>query len=109
MLKRLLVIAALSILVLAAKNGAKNYSFSVSDPSIAGTASLKPGDYNIKVDGEQVTVTDKSGNRIDTTAKLETADSKFEHTAVTTTGGYGPKKILSIEIGGTKCKLVFEQ
>src|SRR3974377_180458 len=59
MFKRLLVIAALSVLIVAAKNGAKNYSFSVSDPSVAGTASLKPGDYNIKVDGEQVSVTDK--------------------------------------------------
>ena len=109
MLKRLLVIAALSVLIVAAKNGAKNYSFSVSDPSVAGTASLKPGDYNIKVDGEQVTVTDKSGNRIDTAAKLETADRKFEHTSITTSDTEGAKKILSIEIGGTKCKLVFEQ
>ena len=105
MFKRLLVIAALSVLVVAAKN----YSFSIGDQAKAGTASLKPGEYSIKVDGEQVVLTDKSGNRIDTTAKLETADRKFEHTAIATTDAEGAKRIVWVEIGGTKCKLVFEQ
>jgi len=105
MFKRLLVIAALSVLVVAAKN----YSFSVSDQSKAGTASLKPGEYTVKVEGEQVVVSDRSGNRIDITATLETADRKFEHTAITTIDADGAKRIVSIEFGGTKCKVVFEQ
>jgi len=104
MFKRLLVIAAFSVLVVAAKN----YSFSVSDPSKAGTATLKPGEYTVKVDGDQVVVSDKAGNRVDTAAKLETADRKFEHTAITTIDGDGAKRIVSIEFGGTKYKLVFD-
>ena len=104
MFKRLLVIAALSVLIVSAKN----YSFSVSDPSKAGTASLKPGEYTVKVDGEQVVVSDKAGNRIETAAKLETADRKFEHTAIATTDADGVKRIVSIEFGGTRYKLVFD-
>jgi hypothetical protein len=104
MFKRLLAIAALSVLIVSAKN----YGFSVSDPAKAGTASLKPGDYTVKVDGDQVVVTDKGGNRIETAAKLETADRKFEHTSITTIDGDGAKRIVSIEFGGSKYKIVFD-
>ena len=104
MFKRSLVIAALSVLIFAAKN----YSFGISDQAKAGTASPKPGEYTVKVDGAQVVLSDKSGNCIDTTAKLETVDSKFEHNAITTIDADGAKRIVSVEIGGTKCKLWFE-
>ena len=108
MFKRFTILALLSALLLSAKMGTKTYTFSISNQAIAGNAQLKPGEYHIKLDGAQVVLTDKSGLRIDTTATVETAERKFDQTAVATAKESGTDRIIYIELGGSSNKVVFQ-
>ena len=108
MFKRFTILALLSALLLSAKMGTKTYTFSISNEAIAGNTQLKPGEYHIKLDGAQVVLTDKSGLRIDTTATVETAERKFAATAVLTSKESGGDRILSIELGGSSNRVVFQ-
>lgn len=108
MFKRIAALALLSVLLASAKSGVKSYSFTIGDNAIAGNAQLKPGDYHIKLDGSQAVLTDRAGNQIDATTKVETADRKFPQTAVGTTGAEGGNKILWIQLGGTSYRVVFQ-
>jgi hypothetical protein len=104
MFKRLTMIALMSVLLASAKS----YTFNLSDPVRAGSAQLTPGEYKLKVDGEQVVLIDKTGKRIGTTAKVETADRKFNQTAISTTKVDGANRILWIQLGGSANRVVFE-
>jgi hypothetical protein len=108
MFKRFTILALLSVLLLSAKVFTKTYTFAISDQAIAGNTQLKPGEYHIKLDGAQVVLTDKSGSRIDTTAKVETTERKFTDTAVLTSKESGGDRILYIELGGSSNRVVFE-
>ena len=87
---------------------AKTYSFAVSLTVQAGYTQLKPGDYSLKVDGTQVVLKDNAGNQIDIVATLETADRKFDETAVFISKADGRNRIQWIQIGGSNTKVVFE-
>jgi hypothetical protein len=104
MLKRLMAIAALTVMIAAAKS----YTFTLTDSAKAGSVDLKAGEYSLKVDGPQVVLIDQKGNRISATAKVETADQKFEHTSVTTTKSDGSNRIVFVGIGGTRNRIIFE-
>jgi hypothetical protein len=104
MLKRIAVLALLSISLASAKT----YTFSVSEPAQAGQAQLKPGEYSLKVDGSQVLLMDKSGRPINATPKIEVADRKFDQTAISISKANGTNRIQWIELGGSKHKVVFE-
>ena len=78
MLKRIAILALLGVSLASAKT----YSFVVSEPTNAGQAQLKPGEYSLKLDGSQVVLKDMTGRQIDVTAKVEPADRKFDETAV---------------------------
>ena len=108
MFKRFTIVALLSVLLLSAKMFTKTYTFSISNQAIAGNTQLKPGEYHIKLDGAQVVLTDKSGVRIDTTATVETAERKFDQTAVATATESGTDRIIYIELGGSSNKVVFQ-
>ncbi len=73
-----------------------------------GNTQLKPGDYHLKLDGSQVVLIDKNGTRTETTATVETVERKFDVTAIAMSTAGGTNRILSIELGGTKSKVVFE-
>jgi hypothetical protein len=104
MLKRIAMLALLCISLVSAKN----YTFTVYDVSQAGQTELKPGEYTLKVDGSKVVLIDNAGRRIDAPARIETADSKFEFTSVSTTKVDGANRIQSIQLGGTNNRVVFE-
>jgi hypothetical protein len=87
---------------------AKTYTFTVPEPSHAGQVQLKPGDYNLKVDGSQAVLMDGAGHRIDATVKIETADRKFDATTIYRSKADGTDRIRYIELGGTRNKAVFE-
>jgi hypothetical protein len=109
MFKRIAILALLvGVCLVSAKTGAKTYSFVLADPAVAGNAQLKPGEYHLKLDGAQVVLTDKDRKRIDTNAKVETAERKFEVTAVNTLNGDGANRIVSIELGGSSNVIVFQ-
>lgn len=104
----ILALALTSILLAGSKNGVKTYTFTLHDPAVAGSAQLKPGEYRLKLDGSQVVLTDKNGNRIDTTATVETAERKFDGTAIDSTTAEGTNRITAIELGGSKNRVVFQ-
>lgn len=104
MLKRLAIFALMGVALVSAKT----YTFVVTDPAQAGTAQLQPGEYKLKLDGEQVVLTDENGHKIDATAKVETEEQKFDQTAVSTSKANGTNRIEWIELGGSKSKVVFQ-
>jgi hypothetical protein len=104
MLKRLAILALLGISLASAKS----YTFTLSNPSQAGSAQLKAGDYTLKLDGSQVVLTDTKGHQISTTAKVETADKKYDQTEVSVSSAGGANRIEWIALGGSKNKVVFQ-
>lgn len=106
MFKRLAIIALLSVLVVSAKT--KTYTFTLFDQATVGTAQLTPGEYHLKLDGAQIALTDKTGNQIDVTAKVETADHKFGETSVTMLTADGVNRILSVQLGGSRNEVLFQ-
>ena len=104
MLKRLAIVALLGVALISAKT----FTFSIAEPTQAGKVQLKPGQYSLKVEGEQVQLLDKSGRQIDASAKVQTADRKFDQTAVATTKADGASRLESVQLGGSNFKVVFD-
>jgi hypothetical protein len=104
----ILALVLVSALLAGSKTSVKTYTFSITDRAVAGNAQLKPGEYHLKLDGTQVVLTDKYGNRIDTTATVENSGRRFPDTVVFGSKADGANRILSIELGGSKSKVVFE-
>jgi hypothetical protein len=105
--KRLLMIA-LFALCGASLASAKTYSFIVIDPSQAGKIQLKPGTYKVKLDGSHALLLDQSGHQINEPVKVQTGDHKYDQTAIETSTANGANRILWVEIGGSKDKVVFQ-
>jgi len=99
---------ALLALIAASLVSAKTYTFVVSEPTQAGTAQLKPGEYSVKVDGSQVVLVDKGGHQIEAIAKVEASEQKFNLTSVCTSKEDGTPRIEWIQLGGTRTKVVFQ-
>jgi len=84
---------------------AKTYRVTLFQPSVIAGAELKPGEYQFVL--KDTTLVVKSGKQlVETTVKVENADSKFGSTAVRYASGEG-NKVQEIRLGGTKLKLVF--
>ena len=109
MFKRLAVIALLfGVLLAVAKSGGKTYTFSISDKAMAGNTELKPGDYYLRLNGSQVVVTTEGGKQLDITATVETADHKFDATSAICRTDDGTNRLISVELGGSSYKVVFQ-
>jgi hypothetical protein len=106
MLKRIAIIALLGVSLASAKTN--TYTFTLTDPTLAGKAQLQPGEYTLKVDASQAVLMDRKGHQIDATAKVETSDRKFDQTSISISATGGPAHIQWIELEGTKIKVVFE-
>lgn len=105
MLKKTLLLV--TVLAMTAMASAKTYSITLFQPSdVAGTV-LSPGDYKIDLkDNNKVTI--RSGKAVvETEARLETTEEKFNATSVRYRNGDGKYRIQEIRLGGTKSKLVF--
>ena len=85
----------------------KTYKISVASQSKIGGSELQPGEYKLVVDAPKVQFL-KGKDAVDVNAKVETADAKFEHTAITTKVVDGVRQIVEIRIGGSKTRLMFE-
>jgi hypothetical protein len=62
----------------------------------------------MKLGGSKVMLKDSEGRRIDTTAKVETADHKFGQTAVVVSTKDGATRIESKDLGGSNERVVFQ-
>jgi hypothetical protein len=85
---------------------AKTYTVTLFQPSVIAGTELKPGEYQLEL--KDTTVVVKSGrNSVQTSVKVENAESKYGSTAVLYASGEDKLKVQEIRLGGTKLKLVF--
>ena len=106
MLMRLLLVALLGLSLASAKT--KTYDFRLTGATQVGSAKLDPGDYSLKVNGDQVILKDSTGHEIPATAKIETGSEEFRNTEVSTTQTGGTNKVEWIGLGGSKSKVIFQ-
>ena len=104
MVRRTLIVFAL----FAALALAKVYTFSLIETVQAGDVQLARGEYRVDFNGPEVVITDQNGRHIDIRAKVEENEHKFDRTATVTTRENGVRKLQSIEVGGTRNRIVFE-
>lgn len=84
---------------------ASTYHVKIADPTWVGQTQLKPGEYDVKVDGDKVTF--KQGkNVIEVQAKVETNATKFADTQMNLKTENGQAKLKELDLGGTKSKIV---
>ena|ERR1700734_2472026 len=84
---------------------ASTYHVRIADPTWVGTSELKPGEYEVKLDGDKVTF--KQGkNVVAVSAKIETNASKFSDTQMDVKTENGQAKLKELDLGGTKSKIM---
>jgi len=88
---------------------AKSYEILLDSPVKVHDMDLKPGKYSISLmDDSKIRFTDANGKSVEASAKVSTADKKFQSTLVDTKQVNGATQIDEIDLGGTKTKLLFE-
>ena len=87
---------------------AKTYEISLAGPTKAGSVTLQPGQYRLKVDGDKATFTFvDTSKQFTTPVKIQTSDKKFDDTRVDANKQGGTDVIKDIQLGGTKTLLEF--
>ena len=87
---------------------ASTYHVRISDPTWVGQNELKPGDYQVKVEGDKVTF--KMGKTmVAVPAKVETNTAKFSDTQMDIKTENGQAKLKELDLGGTKSKIVLSE
>ena len=108
-IKSLLITSVLALSV-AGLASAKSYFFTLTGPAVAGTNQLKAGEYEVKVQGSDVVLTDEvHGKSITIPVTVEQNGKKFADTEVETTTKNGTDNIHSIALGGSTTKIVLGQ
>ena len=110
MIRKLFLSAAVLLFVslAVAGNKAKTYSIVLGSPTVAGEATLKPGEYKVRADGPDVVFTNvRTLETCTVPVKIESATRKHEATAVKTTVQNGRNVLLAIDLGGTDETLEF--
>lgn len=88
---------------------AKSFSISLTGKAKVGNLELKPGNYNVSLDGSKVKFTDPTtGKSVETDATVQAAEKKFAATQVDVVSAGDANKINEIDFGGTTTKLVFQ-
>ena len=103
--KSILLTASLALASLAF---GKSYDIVLSTPTQVGSVTLTAGQYSLKVvNGNAVFTNLDSAKTFTAPAKLQTADHKFDATAVDTAKQGSSEKIQKIELGGSNTELEF--
>lgn len=107
MTNRLLLMGALALSTLTLAS-AKSYDIMLTTAAKAGNVQLAPGEYHLKVQGNNAILTNLDSNKsVTVPVKVETVEKKFDVTAVDTTDANGTSTVDAIELGGTTTKLGF--
>lgn len=84
---------------------ASSYHIRIADPTWVGQTELKPGEYEVRVEGDKVTF--KQGkNVIAVSAKVETSARKFSDTQLDVKTENGQAKLKELDLGGTTSKIM---
>ena len=93
------------VFALGIATAASTYHIKITEPTWVGTTELKPGEYDVKVDGDKVSF--KQGkNIVAVSAKVETNASKFSDTQMDVKTENGQAKMKELDLGGTKSKIM---
>ncbi len=84
------------------------YKVTLLQPSVLNGTVLKPGDYRLNLATDRVTIINGK-QTLEVPVKVETAEQKFDSTAIRYTQQEGKAAISEIRLGGTKTRLVFNQ
>jgi hypothetical protein len=107
--KSLFITSALALFTLGIAS-AKSYDITLTSPTMAGASQLKPGDYEVKLQGDQVIITDEAnGKSVTVPVTVEHNDKKFDHTTVETTDKNGTTSVAVISLGGSTTRLRLTQ
>jgi hypothetical protein len=96
---------ALSVFALGLASAASGYHVTLTAPMWAGSTELKAGDYQVQVENGKAIFKNKK-NTVEVPAKMETANTKFQTTALASSTSGGKEKLDAIEIGGTNTRIV---
>lgn len=112
MTKKLIVLFALFALVAAIAGTVPatgpSYHVKLLRPSVVKGTVLKEGDYRVNLGKDTVTIV-RGKVSVEVPAKIETADSKFDNTAVRYIDEGGKSKISEIRFGGTKTRVLLAE
>jgi hypothetical protein len=93
------------VFALGIATAASTYHVKIADPTWVGGTQLKPGEYDVKVDGDKVTF--KQGkNVVAVAAKVETNATKYSDTQMDIKTENGQAKLKELDLGGTKSKIM---
>ena len=107
--KSLLIVSALALSA-AGIASAKSYSVNFNSPAKVGATDIKPGEYQVKVEGAEAVFTDaQNGKSFRVPVKIEQSNRKFDDTSVDTTSANGVDTIHEIDLGGSTTRLEFGQ
>lgn len=102
-MKKLMLGACVFSLGIAA--AASSYHVRIADPTWVGGTELKPGEYEVRVDGDKVTF--KQGKTVvAVSAKVETNARKFSDTQLDVKTENGQAKLKELDLGGTTNKIM---
>lgn len=106
--KTFLIVGALSLASFGIAS-AKSYDVVLSNPSMAGSTVLQPGEYKLKVENNQATFTDVQNQKTFTApVKVENAGQKFQDTQVESSHQGDMDHINAIDLAGSTTKLNFQ-
>lgn len=89
--------------------GAKSYDVTFTSPAVLGAMEVPAGQYQLKLDGSKITLTNASnGKRLETDATVQAMPTKFSETVVQSKHIDGKDLVDEIQLGGTKTALDFK-
>ena len=109
-LKTMFVLLSVALFVLIGPARAdKSYPLTMTNAAKAGSIHLQPGDYTLVLDNSKVRFTElKTGKEFEVDAKIDnSAEKKFESTAIHSEQVEGATLIREIRLGGTRTTVAF--
>lgn len=109
-LKTVFVLLSTVLFVLVGEARAdKSYQVKVTTAAKAGSVQLQPGDYHLVLDNSRILFRElETGKEYPVEAKIDdSAEKKFENTAIYSRQKEGAMLITKIELGGTKTTVAF--
>jgi len=93
------------VFALGIASAASTYHVTIADPTWIGQTQLKPGQYDVKLEGDKVTF--KQGKKMfSIPAKVETNTSKYADTQMDIKTENGQPQLKELDLGGTKSKIM---
>ncbi|MCL5744237.1 MAG: hypothetical protein M1541_09985, partial [Acidobacteria bacterium] len=87
----------------------KSYQVTMASAAKVGSMQLQPGEYRVVLDDTSAHFTEvKSGKEIEVLATIDnSAEKKFERTAIVSSRASGEAVVTEIQLGGTKTRVAF--